>query len=190
MALLSGATLAASLSAATLIIPPGGLAATKSGSGLVLSFPTTSPDLYTVQTCPDLLQQWTNLQSGIRGDGAVKTVTITDALSGDNGFYRLLIQKPASLLLPQSTAFAILGYDCGGISERVYATGFDPTNGYPSGNVDLRTSCSTGKAGSPPSVHTASATVTWDFAGNVIFTSTPATAEEIGPLRARFGCMT
>jgi len=79
------------------------------------------------------------------------------------------------LLLPQATAFAILGYDCGGISEQVYATGFDPVTGYPTGNVDLRTSCSTGKAGSPPSVHTASVAVTWDFAGNVISAITPTT---------------
>ena len=86
MALLLGATLAASLSAAALTIPPGGLAATKSGNDLILSFPTTSPDLYTVQTCPDLLQPWTNFQSGILGDGTVKTVTITNALSGGQGF--------------------------------------------------------------------------------------------------------
>src|SRR5258707_2339827 len=111
ISLLLGATLAAPLSAA---IPPGGLAATKSGNDLVLSFPTTSPDLYTVQTCPDLLQQWTNFQSGIHGDGTVKTVTITNALSGDKGFYRLLILQPAHLLLPQSMAFAILGHSCGG----------------------------------------------------------------------------
>src|SRR4029077_18289842 len=115
----------------------------------------------------DWQQQWTNFQLGIMGDGTVKTVTITNALSGDKGFYRLLIQKPASLLLPQSTAFGILGYDCGGISEQVYASGFDPSTGYPTGNVDLKTSCSTGKAGSPPAIHTAWAAVTWDFAGNV-----------------------
>src|SRR4030088_337468 len=88
VALLLGATLAASLPAATLTIPPGGLAATKSGNDLILSFPTTSPLLYTVQTCPDLLPQWTNFQSVIHGDGTVKMVTMTNALSGDKGFYR------------------------------------------------------------------------------------------------------
>src|SRR4030088_1219886 len=111
MGLLLGATLVATLFAAALTIPPGGLAATKSGNDLILSFPTISPDLYTVQTCPDLQQQqWTHFQSGIHGDGTVKTVTITNALSSGKGFYRLLIQKPASLLLPQSMAFAILGH--------------------------------------------------------------------------------
>ena len=101
--------------------------------------------------CPDLLQPWTNIQAGIQGYGIVRSVTISNAIPAGQGFYRLLLQpKPTQLLLPQSTAFAILGYDCGGISEQVYATGFDPTNGYPTGNVDLKTSCSTGKAGSSP----------------------------------------
>jgi len=181
MALLSGATLAASLSAATLTIPPGGLAATKSGSGLVLSFPTTSPDLYTVQTCPDLLQQWTNLQSGIRGDGAVKTVTITNAFSGDKGFYRLLSQKPGNLLLPQSTAFAILGYSCGGIQEHPYVTGFDPTTGYPTGDVYLSTTCNGSGRGSHPTTHTAWAAVTWDFTGNVVSATTRSNAAAVDP---------
>ena len=149
MALLWGATLAASLSAAALTIPPGGLAATKSSNDLILSFPTTSPDLYTVQTCPDLLRQWTNSLPGILGDGTVKTVTITNALLGGKGFYRLLIQKPAKLLLPQSMAFAILGHSCGGIKEQAYVTGFDPTSGYPTDDVYLSTTCSTGGRGSP-----------------------------------------
>ena len=84
-----------------------------------MSFPTTSPNFYTVQTSPDLSQQWTNFQPGIPGDGLVKTVTMSNVLSGGQGFYRLLIQKPTSLVLPQSTAFAILGYSCGGIQEKV-----------------------------------------------------------------------
>ena len=85
-ALLLGPALTPSLPAATPTIPLGGLAATKSGNDLILTFPTTSPDLFPVQTCPDLLQPWTNFQSGIRGDGTVKTVTITNALSGGKVF--------------------------------------------------------------------------------------------------------
>ena len=65
----------------------------------------------------------------------------TNAFSGDKGFYRLLSQKPGNLLLPQSTAFAILGYSCGGIQEHPYVTGFDPTTGYPTGDVYLSTTC-------------------------------------------------
>lgn len=181
MALLMVATLAAPLSAAALTIPPGGLAATKSGNDFVLSFPTTSPNLYTVQTCPGLLQPWTNFPSGIPGDGTVKTVTITNALSAGKGFYRLLIQKPASLLLPQSMAFAILGHSCGGIKEHAYVTGFDPTSGYPTGDVYLSTTCSTGGRGSPPATFTAWAAVTWDFAGNVVSSTMLSNAARLNP---------
>jgi hypothetical protein len=181
MALLLGATLAVALSAAALTIPPGGLAATQSSNDLILLFPTTSPDLYTVQTCPDLLQQWTNLQSRIQGDGTVKTLTITNALSGDKGFYRLLIQKPANLLLPQSMAFAILGHSCGGIKEQAYVTGFDLTSGYPTGDVHLSTTCSTGGRGSPPATFTAWAAVTWDFAGNAVSATTLSNAATVDP---------
>jgi len=153
---------------AALAIPPDSLAATKLGNDLILSFPTTTPNLYTVQISSGLLQPWTNLQSGIPGDGTVKTVTITNAISADKAFCRLLIQRPAHLLVPQSLAFAILGYWCGGIQEKAYVTGFDPSTGYPTGDVHLSTSCSTGRAGSPPSIHTAWAAVTWDLAGNVV----------------------
>ncbi len=160
---------------AALTIPAGSLTATQSGNDLILSFPTTGPDLYTVQTTPDLQQPWTNFQPGIPGDGTVKTVTVTNVSSGGNGFYRLLIQKPPSLLVPQSIAFAILGYWCGGIQEKVYATGFDPTTGFPTGDVHLSTSCSACKD-CPPSVHAAWAAVTWDWVGNVISSTTLSNA--------------
>ena len=42
---------------------------------------------------------------------------------------------PVSLVLPQSTAFAILGHSCGGIQEKAYVTGFDAVSGYPTGDV-------------------------------------------------------
>ena len=181
-ALFLAATLGAALSAAALVIQPGGLTAAALRNDLILSFPTTTTNYYGLQMCPDLSQPWTNIQAGIQGYGIVKSVTISNVIPAGHGFYRLVLQpKPTQLLLPQSTAFAILGYDCGGISEQVFATGFDPTNGYPTGNVDLRTSCSAGKAGTPPSVHTASVAVTWDFAGNVISTSTPATGSPSNP---------
>jgi hypothetical protein len=130
--------------------------------------------------CPDLLQPWTNIQAGIQGYGIVRSVTISNAFLAGQGFYRLVLQpKPTQLLLPQSTAFAIIGSDCGGIQEQVYAIGFDPTNGYPTGNVELKTICSCGKDCS--STHTASATVTWDLAGNVISATTPATGAPANP---------
>jgi len=162
-----------------LAITAGSLAVTKSGNDLILSFPTTSPDLYTVQTRPDLLQQWTNFSSGIQGDGTLKMVTITNGISGSKGFYRLLIQQPANLLLPQATAFAILGHSCGGIREKSYVTGFDPTNGNPTGEVYLSTTCSTGGRGAPPATFTAWAAVTWDFAGNVLSSATLSNAPTV-----------
>ncbi len=163
--------LPASVSAAAFSIPAGELAVARSGSDLVLTFPTTAPQLYTVQASPDL-SQWADAAPGVPGDGTLKTVTLSKGISGRQGFWRLLIQKPATLLLPQGNAFAILGYWCGGIQEKVYVTGFDPATGNILGNVHLSTSCSTGRAGSPPSVHTAWAAVTWDLAGNVISSST------------------
>jgi len=180
-ALLLVASLAASVSPVALAVPPVGLAATKSGNDVILSFPAASPGLYTVQTSADLLQPWTNFQSGIEGDGTVKTVTVPNALSEGKGFYRLLIQTPTRLLLPQSLAFAILGHSCGGIREQVYVTGFDPANGYPTGNVYLSTTCSTGGRGSPPATFTAWAAVTWDFAGNVISSTALSSATTVNP---------
>jgi Fibronectin type III domain len=182
LAWLLASVLATSFSAIALTLPPGSLTVTLSSNNLVFSFPTTTTNYYGVQVCPDFSQPWTNVLAGIQGYGTVRSVTLSNAISAGQGFYRTVLQpKPTQLLLPQSTAFAILGYDCGGISEQVYATGFDPVTGYPTGNVFLRTSCSTGKAGSPPSVHTASVAVTWDFAGNVIATNTPATGAPANP---------
>lgn len=173
IALLLDATLAQPFSATALTNAPVGLSATRSGGSLILSFPTTSTNFYGVQARGDLLQAWTNFQSGMQGDGTLKKITISNAFSAGQGFYQLLFQpSPTKLLLSQSDAFAILGYWCGGIEEQVYITGFNPTNGNPSGEVYLTTSCSTGRAGSPPAKHSAWADVTWDLAGNVISSST------------------
>lgn len=162
--------------------PPGNLTAVKSGSDLVLSFSTTATNFYGVQRAPDLLLPWTNVQSGIQGDGTVKQLTITNAFSAGRGFYQLYIQpRPTALLLPQSTAFAILGHWCGGIHEQVFVTGFDLTKGNPTGNVDLSTTCSTGGRGAPSATFKASASVIWDFAGNVVSATTPATGPASSP---------
>jgi hypothetical protein len=168
-----------SASAATL--PPGGLAATSSNNNLILSFPTTSTNYYGLQMSPDLSQPWTNIQAGIQGYGLVKTVTLSNAISGGQGFYRTVTQpKPTQLLLPGSIAFAILGHDCGGIQEQVYAIGFNPTNGYLTANVELKTICSCGKDCS--TTYPGSATVTWDLAGHVISTNIPATGAVAEPM--------
>ena len=59
------------------------------------------------------------------------------------------------LLLPQSTAFSVLGHSCGGIQEQGYATGFDATSGYPTGDVYLSTRCGrSGRGGGYPPLPT------------------------------------
>jgi hypothetical protein len=151
----------------------------RSGNDLTLSFPTTSPNLHTLQTSPDLVQPWTNYQSGVVGDGTVKTVTVANAFVASQGFYRLFIETPMKLLMSQGAAFAVLGYDCGGIAETVYVTGFDPTNGNVAGDVYLRTVCSCGKDCSSP--HSAWATATWDFGGNTIAYGALSNAPTIDP---------
>ena len=77
--------------------------------------------------------------------------------------------NPTSLLLPQSTAFSILGVSCGGIQEQAFATGFDAASGYPIGDVYLQTRCGGSGRGGGYKVTTYSAwvAVTWDFAGAV-----------------------
>jgi hypothetical protein len=74
------------------------------------------------------------------------------------------------LLVPQSTAFTYLGHSCGGIQEKSYALGFDPTTGYPTGVVYLQTRCGGSGRGGGYHVTTYSAWVsaTWDFAGNLL----------------------
>jgi IPT/TIG domain-containing protein len=77
---------------------------------------------------------------------------------------------PVPLLLPQSTAFSVLGHSCGGIQEKGYATGFDATSGYPTGDVYLSTRC--GGSGRGGGYHTTTYSawvgVNWDFTAAVI----------------------
>lgn len=166
---------------AALTIPAGDLAVMRSGNDLILSFPTTGPNLYTVQACQDVLGQWTDFQPGIPGDGAVRMVTVTNGVSGSRGFYRLLIQRPADLRLPESMAFAILGHSCGGVREQAYVTGFDPVTGYPTGAVYLSTTCSTGGRGSRPVTFKAWAAASWDFAGNAISSTALSNGPAVNP---------
>ncbi len=79
--------------------------------------------------------------------------------------------SPVALSIPQGTAFTILGYWCGGIQEHPYATGFDPTSGYPTGDVHLQTTCNGSGRGGHSITHTAWAAATWDFTGAVVSAS-------------------
>lgn len=75
---------------------------------------------------------------------------------------------PTQLLLGQGDAFSLLGHSCGGIQEKVYATGFSPAGGYPTGDVYMQTRCGgSGRGGGyKTTTYSAWATVTWDWFGD------------------------
>jgi hypothetical protein len=93
-----------------------------------------------------------------------------------------------ALVLPQGIAFSILGHSCGGIQEKAYATGFDPTSGYPVGVVQMSTSCGgSGRGGGYHTTkYTASAGVTWDFTGTVMTYVAPAPSVTLDPAFSAF----
>jgi hypothetical protein len=68
------------------------------------------------------------------------------------------------LLMSQGAASAVLRYDCGGIHEHVYATGF-ASNGYPMGAAHLETTCASGGRGGGHFTVKAWASVTWTWYG-------------------------
>jgi hypothetical protein len=84
------------------------------------------------------------------------------------------------LLLSQSAAFALLGHSCGGIQERVYATGF-AASGLPAGDVYMQTRCGgSGRGGGyKTTTYSAWASVTWDWFGDTrSFATLEGAAEE------------
>jgi hypothetical protein len=85
-----------------------------------------------------------------------------------------------TLTLSQGAAFYVLGHSCGGIQEKVYATGFDSTSGYPTGDVYMQTRCGGSGRGGGYHVTTYSgwARVTWDWLANTRGFAQIAGAEE------------
>lgn len=75
-----------------------------------------------------------------------------------------------SLSLPSATAFAFLGFSCGGIQQQDFATGFDTATARPTGAVYLQTRCGgSGRGGGyKTTVHAAWIAVRWDFTGRVV----------------------
>ncbi len=84
---------------------------------------------------------------------------------------------PIQLSLSQGVAFSYLGHSCGGIQEQTFATSFDPTTGFPVGNVMMSTRCGgSGRGGGyHVTTYTASVTAMWDFTGVLVTSSVPAT---------------
>jgi hypothetical protein len=72
---------------------------------------------------------------------------------------------PIRLYLSQGAAFSLLGHSCGGIQEHVYATGF-ASNGYPTGDVYMSTSCGgSGKGGGHSTTYSGWASTVWTWLG-------------------------
>src|SRR5947209_15334080 len=92
---------------------------------------------------------------------------------------------PIQLVVPQGTAFAVLGYDCGGIKEHAYATGFDtsidPAAGYPTGDVFLTTTCSAGGRGGNTFTVSAWTSDTWDLTAALVSHSVLSGAPSVDP---------
>ncbi|HST32291.1 MAG TPA: fibronectin type III domain-containing protein [Solirubrobacteraceae bacterium] len=87
---------------------------------------------------------------------------------------------PTQLLLSQSAAFSLLGHSCGGIQERVYATGF-AADGYPAGDVYMQTRCGgSGRGGGyKTTTYSAWANATWSWFGETrSFAKLEGAAEE------------
>ncbi len=93
-------------------------------------------------------------------------------------------QQP-QLVMPQGTAFAVLGHDCGGIKENAFVTGFDdsvdPAAGFPTGFVELTTRCSTGGKGGRTVTYTAWTADTWDLTGALLSYSVSALPPSVDP---------
>ena len=87
--------------------------------------------------------------------------------------------SPIRLYMSQGAAFSVLGHSCGGIQEKVYATGF-AANGYPTGNVFMSTRCGgSGRGGGGKSTeYTATAGVVWTWYGETRSYSVPGGALE------------
>jgi hypothetical protein len=94
--------------------------------------------------------------------GAVASVLIVLGLVSEAS-----AATPTSLLVPQSTAFSILGRSCGGIQEQAFATGFDPASGYARGDVYLQTRCGgSGRGGGyKTTTYSAWVEVDWNWFG-------------------------
>jgi hypothetical protein len=90
---------------------------------------------------------------------------------------------PSSLVLSQSAAFSVLGHSCGGIQEKVYASGFASGTGYPIGDVSMSTRCGgSGRGGGGGStLYSGWANVTWDFTAAVVSYTKASTTPTVNP---------
>ena len=109
----------------------------------------------------------------------IRRLSLALAISATSvlGFAATAEAAPTSLVLSQSAAFSILGHWCGGIQEKVDATGWDATTGDPVGDVYLSTRCGRYR----PTTYSAWAAVTWSFDGSTVSSSRLGGAPTVSP---------
>jgi hypothetical protein len=112
---------------------------------------------------------------------AVAITSAALALSGVVSSAASASASPIALLVPQSTAFGVLGYDCGGIKEQPYTNGFDSTTGYPTGDAYLSTTCSAGGKGGHSTTISAWVSTMWDFTGALVTLSKLSVVPTVNP---------
>jgi cysteine-rich repeat protein len=97
-------------------------------------------------------------------------------------------QTAISLLVSQGAAFSVLGHSCGGIQEQAFATGFDATSGFPTGDVYLSTRCGGSGRDGGGHVTTYSAWVgaEWDFTGALLSFAVLSGAPTVDPTFSAF----
>ena len=93
---------------------------------------------------------------------------------------------PIPLVLDQSSAFAVLGHDCGSIGEHTFAAGFDAASGYPTGDVYLSTTCNGSGRGGHSITYSAWASATWDYTGATVSYAALSTAPTVNPTLTAF----
>jgi hypothetical protein len=91
---------------------------------------------------------------------------------------------PISLVVPQATAFTVLGHSCGGIREQNYVSQFDPASGYPDGDAYLTTTCSCGKVCS--TTYKAWVSTTWDFTAALVSYTVLSATPTVNPTLSVF----
>ena len=118
----------------------------------------------------------------------VRRATMAGSILLILGAGRVAGANPIPLLLSQATAFSVLGHSCGGIQEQAFATGFDATTGYPTGDVHLQTRC--GGSGRGGGYHTTTyaawVAATWDLTGALIAHAVLAAAPTVDPALTAF----
>ena len=148
IALFLSAIFAGRFLAAGVIILSSGLTNTTSGNHFDFVFSDDQSEPLHRANSPDL-RHWTNFQSATQGDGTLSPSRLPMRFRAARVFFDFWSRSQRTWYAAESTAFDILGYYCGGIKEQSMSAGFDPTNGYLAGMVNLSTTCSgSGRGGS------------------------------------------